>query len=97
MTLMLEEKTNPRKTLGRHILTLEDRQKAHSPEALEKRRQTLAERRENRVLDVVDCKRWGMVDAAIADYLELSDSYVRQLLSEAKRRGLLLGEGDVTA
>jgi hypothetical protein len=44
-------------------------------------------RRDATPLDAADCRRFGMVPAAIADYLGLSDSYVRQLLNEAKRRG----------
>lgn len=62
--------------------------KSLSPEARQRRRETLAQRRENRLQDVVDCHKFGMVDAAIADYLGISDGYVRRLLSEARRRGL---------
>ena len=90
---MKEKDENPTNGTGerpkRHNLSPEDIAKAHSPEALEKRRQTLAQKREDRLLDVVDNLHFGMVPAAIADYLGLSDSYVSKLLSEAKRRELV--------
>jgi hypothetical protein len=89
MTLMKEERPSATSHQGRHILTSDDVQKAHSPEALKKRRRTLAEKREARLLDVADCHGWGMVLTAISDYLGISDGYTRKLLREAKARGLL--------
>jgi hypothetical protein len=89
LTLMKEAGAGATERPSRHFLTSEDIAKAHSPEAIEKRRQTLAEKREARVQDVADCHRWGMVLEAISDYLGISDSYTRQLLRGAKARGLL--------
>lgn len=86
---MKEETQGTSNHPSRRFLSPEDIAKAHSPEALEKRRQTLAQKREARLLDVADCDRWGMVLEAISDYLGISDSYTRQLLREAKGQGLL--------
>jgi hypothetical protein len=89
LILVKEEAAGTTERPSRHFLTPEDIAKAHTPEAIEKRRQTLAKRREARLLDVAECHRWGMVLEAISDYLGICDSYTRQLLREARRGGLL--------
>lgn len=66
-----------------HRFTPEEIARAHSPQALERRRQTFAEKLADRAYDIRSLARWGMVPGAIADELETSDLIVERELRRA--------------
>ena len=75
------------KPKGSYVLTGKDREKAVSPEARKRRRETIARRRADRLEAVLWLRREKqMVPAAIADYLGISDGQVRTYLRELPSR-----------
>lgn len=80
---MSSETTRSPNGMRRHVLTPEEIARAHSPEALEKRRETFQRKATDRAHDICALARWGMVPAAIADELETSDSIVERVLRRA--------------
>jgi hypothetical protein len=66
-----------------HRFTPEETARAHSQEALEKRRETFRQKREDRAHDISALAVWGMVPGAIADELGASDGIVEQGLRSA--------------
>lgn len=68
-----------------HRFTPEEVARAHSPEALRKRRATLRQKADDRSHDIRALSVWGMVPGAIADELETSEGIVER---ELRRAGL---------
>jgi hypothetical protein len=68
-----------------HRFTPEETARAHSEEALEKRRETFRQKCADRTHDIGALAAWGMVPGAIADELETTDRIVER---ELRRAGL---------
>ena len=68
-----------------HRFTPEETARAHSPEAIEKRRETFRQKLEDRSHDIRALAVWGMVPGAISEELGTSDSFVTR---ELRRAGL---------
>jgi hypothetical protein len=71
----------------RHVFDGGDLERSKTPEAIARRRQTFAARRQLLREAVVACRGWGMVVEAVADYVGVSDRVVRELLREAPSGG----------
>lgn len=68
-----------------HRFTPEETARAHSPDALAKRRETFRQKAEDRAHDIRALAEWGMVPSAISDELETTESVVER---ELRRTGL---------